>query len=62
MLLFSLFPYVFFSAGSWMRRFGDEGVDTVDLQFFGGDFELADTLGEFVDLFIAFSNHFYQAD
>ena len=57
-----LFPNIFFSAGIWSWWFSYEGVDAVDLLFFGGNFELADTFGEFVDLLIVFSNHFNQAD
>ena len=58
----SLFSCVFFSARIRSWRFGNEGVDAIDLLFCGGSFELTDTLGEFVDLLIVFSNHFNQAD
>lgn len=58
----SLFSCVFFSAGIGSWRFSNEGVDAIDLLIFGGGFELANTLGEFVDLLIVFSNHFNQAD
>jgi hypothetical protein len=70
-LLSGVFPWemcqcllssVFFSAGVWSWRFGNKGVDAVDLRIFGRHFKLPDALGDFVDLFIVFSNHFNQAD
>lgn len=56
------FSCIIFSAGIWSWRFRYEGVDAINLNLFGGGFELADTLVEFVDLLIVFSNHFNQAD